>query len=1003
MTSAPDAAASEREQPRLPVVPLRDNVVFPHQLAPLAAGRPRSVAGLQAAVNADARVILAVQRQAEPDDVGFDDLHPVAVVATVGALRLIPGAGAHALVEGQHRIRLLSFEADGEQWSASYEPLEDAAATGTESDALAGSVRELYADYVTAGGQVSPEVAAAMARATDPARVADIASAAPDLTVAERVELLQSLDVVARLRRLAPLLGRQVEVASMRTRIHEDVQRTINKSQREHILREQLRAVRKELAELDGEGDDSEDLVARIEALDMPPEVKTRALKEVSRLEQIPGASPEMGMVRTWVDWLLDLPWGERPTEHIDIDRAAAILDEDHYGLAKVKDRILEWMAVRDRAQRRAAALAAAEPDAAGESSDAVTVAVPAPPAGDPMVEATTRPSRVLQTPILCLVGPPGVGKTSLGRSIARAMERRFVRLSLGGIRDEAEIRGHRRTYIGALPGRIIQSMKQAGTVNPVIMLDEIDKVGTDFRGDPSAALLEVLDPEQNREFSDHYLEVPYDLSNVLFITTANMVDTISPALRDRMELIRISGYTEAEKLGIAEAHLLPRQLEQHGLQDGELTISHGTLVAILHGYTREAGVRQLDRTIAEIARKVPRRLAAGVESVVVEPEQLSEFLGPQRFDYGEAQDDDEVGAVTGVVVSEVGGDIVTVEALAVEATTRPVADRAAGQRDGGVGPRGALVGARARRGIRRASGLLREPRPAHPRACRGHPQGRPVGRRHHGHRHGQRGLGTTGAPRRCHDGRGDSAGSRAPHRRGEGQAARRAPLGADHVHPASEEHARPRGDPSRGVGPGRGGAGRQRRRGTRPRPRRRAGSATRADHRVHAPAAHRRGPAPHDHGLMVEGVHDLVELTVVVDPTYNQNCYLLHRRDSDAALVVDPGLQHGHALQLLEDNGWRCDRVLLTHGHGDHVNGVPAVVAAHHCPVALHPADREQLVSMRFLPGIPADTPDVSIDEDLADGQVIAWQGLDVGVVHTPGPHPRIGVLPAGCGPAQR
>ncbi|MBJ7596228.1 MAG: endopeptidase La [Candidatus Dormibacteraeota bacterium] len=672
MTSAPDPAP-EQEQTRLPVVPLRDNVVFPHQLAPLAAGRPRSVAGLQAAVNADARVILAVQRDAEPDDVGFDDLHEIAVVATVGALRLIPGAGAHALVEGQQRVRLRSFDTDGEHWSAAYDLVEDIEVTGTEADALAGSVRQLYADYVTAGGQVSPEVAAAMARATEAARVADIASAAPDLTVVERVELLQALDVVERLRRLAPLLGRQVEVASMRTRIHEDVQRTINKSQREHILREQLRAVRKELAELDGEGDEGEDLVARIEALGMPADVKARALKEVSRLEQIPGASPEMGMVRTWVDWLLDLPWGERPVEHIDIERAAAILDEDHYGLAKVKDRILEWMAVRDRAQRRAAALAAAaEVDApASVTNDAQRGSAEVPveeTAADPMVEATTRPRRVLQTPILCLVGPPGVGKTSLGRSIARAMGRRFVRLSLGGIRDEAEIRGHRRTYIGALPGRIIQSMKQAGTVNPVIMLDEIDKVGTDFRGDPSAALLEVLDPEQNREFSDHYLEVPYDLSNVLFITTANMVDTISPALRDRMELIRISGYTEAEKLGIAEGHLLPRQLEQHGLEDGELTIPHQTLVAILHGYTREAGVRQLDRTIAEIARKVPRRLAAGAGSVVVEPDQLGEFLGPQRFDYGEAQDVDEVGAVTGVVVSEVGGDIVTVEALAVEA-----------------------------------------------------------------------------------------------------------------------------------------------------------------------------------------------------------------------------------------------------------------------------------------------------------------------------------------------
>ncbi|MDQ2959451.1 MAG: endopeptidase La [Candidatus Dormibacteraeota bacterium] len=667
MTGAP---AADQDRPRLPVVPLRDNVVFPHQLAPLAAGRPRSVAALQAAVNADARVILAVQRDAEPDEVGYEDLYQVAVVATVGALRLMPGAGAHALVEGQQRVRLLSFDTDDEHWSAAYELIEDGDVSGTEADALAGSVRQLYADYVTAGGQVSPEVAAAMARATEPGRVADIASAAPDLTVVERVELLQALDVVERLRRLAPLLGRQVEVASMRTRIHEDVQRTINKSQREHILREQLRAVRKEIAELDGEGDDGEDLAARIEALGMPSEVKARALKEVARLEQIPGASPEMGMVRTWVDWLLDLPWGERPLEHIDIGRAAAILDEDHYGLAKVKDRILEWMAVRDRAQRRAAALAMETPDEptrTGDVADAAPTGEP-PASADPMVEATTRPRRALQTPILCLVGPPGVGKTSLGRSIARAMDRRFVRLSLGGIRDEAEIRGHRRTYIGALPGRIIQSMKQAGAVNPVIMLDEIDKVGTDFRGDPSAALLEVLDPEQNREFSDHYLEVAYDLSNVLFITTANMVDTISPALRDRMELIRISGYTEAEKLGIAEGHLLPCQLEQHGLDDGELTIPHDTLVAILHGYTREAGVRQLDRTIAEIARKVPRRLAAGADSVVVDPTQLSDFLGPQRFDYGETQDADEVGAVTGVVVSEAGGDIVTVEALAIDA-----------------------------------------------------------------------------------------------------------------------------------------------------------------------------------------------------------------------------------------------------------------------------------------------------------------------------------------------
>jgi ATP-dependent Lon protease len=643
---AGDTGAAEAAE-RLPVVPLRDNVVFPSQLAPLAAGRPRSVSGLQVAANGDSRVILAVQRDAEADEVELTDLHEIAVVANVGALRLIPGAGAHALVEGQKRVRLLDFATEDDRWTASFEPIVEDEGHGTEADALAGSVRQLFAEYVTAGGQVAPEVTAAMARAGGAARVADIASAAPDLTVAERVEMLQLLDPLERLRRLGPLLGRQAEVASMRTRIHDDVQRTINKSQREHILREQLRAVRKELAELEGDGEDGEDLAARVETLAMPPAVRSRALKEVARLEQIPGASPELGMVRTWVDWLLDLPWGEPADDTVDIEKAAAILDEDHYGLAKVKDRILEWMAVRARALDRAAQRAAAP-------SDGVSTG-----AGRP---------RPLQTPILCLVGPPGVGKTSLGRSVARAMDRKFVRLSLGGIRDEAEIRGHRRTYIGALPGRIIQSMKTAGTVNPVIMLDEVDKVGLDFRGDPSAALLEVLDPEQNREFSDHYLEVPYDLSHVLFITTANVVDTISPALRDRMEVIRISGYTEAEKLGIAEQHLVPRQLEQHGLEASELSIPGDTLVAILHGYTREAGVRQLDRTIAEIARKVPRRLTAGAPSVTVDPGSLSDFLGPQRFDYGEMQEADEVGAVTGVVVSEVGGDIVTVEALAIDA-----------------------------------------------------------------------------------------------------------------------------------------------------------------------------------------------------------------------------------------------------------------------------------------------------------------------------------------------
>ncbi|HEX3605127.1 MAG TPA: endopeptidase La [Candidatus Dormibacteraeota bacterium] len=651
----------------LPVVPLRDNVVFPQQLAPLGAGRPRSVGALEAAVGADGRVVLAVQRSAEVDDVTLADLHPIAVVAHVGAFRRMP-TGAQALVEGQRRVRIQSLESDGERWTGTVVSVEDVIEEGTEVDALGGSVRALFGEYVVAGAAVAPEVAVAVSRATEPARIADVCSAAPDIAAADKVALLQELGVTARLRMLVPLLAKQVEVAQLRSKINEDVQKTINKGQREHILREQLRAIRRELAELEGGVDDEDDLATRVENAGMPEAVRVRALKEVSRLEQIPQASPELGMVRTYVDWLLDLPWADPPPEEVDIDRAKEILDEDHYGLPKVKDRLLEWLAVRQRTLGKQR-LREAERQAA-----VVGDTPPPPPASDapstptPAVEEP-RPRRALQTPILCLVGPPGVGKTSLGRSIARAMNRRFVRMSLGGIRDEAEIRGHRRTYIGALPGRIIQSMKQAGTRNPVIMLDEIDKVGADFRGDPSAALLEVLDPEQNREFSDHYLEVPYDLSQVLFITTANVAETIGPALRDRMELIRISGYTEAEKLGIAERHLVPRQMDQHGLESSEMEITADALLGMIRGYTHEAGVRQLERTIAQVCRKVPRKLveSGSTERVVVRPEDLEEFLGPQRFDFGEAEEEDQVGAVTGVVVSEVGGDIVTVEALAIE------------------------------------------------------------------------------------------------------------------------------------------------------------------------------------------------------------------------------------------------------------------------------------------------------------------------------------------------
>lgn len=639
-----EPAAKPRRSPgpeieTLPLVPLRDNVVLPHQLAPLGAGRERSVSSLEAAVAAEGKVVLAVQRQSDRDDVELADIYPIATIAQIGAFRRGAG-GAQVLVEGQRRVRVLELT-QGEQWTAKVVALPELEPHGTEIEALVGSIRQLFAEYVAAGASVAPELAVAVARAKEPGKVADLAGTAPDLDPQDRIALLQEDDVERRLRGLVPLLARLLEVAQLRSKIQQDVAQTINQGQREAILREQLKVIRKELADLGGESGSEEDLRERITAAGMPEPVLKRALKELDRMEATPSASPEVGMIRNYLDWLVELPWGDAGPERVDIQEAARILDEDHYGLPKVKERILEWMAVRKRVLERRA---------------------------QPVPEGATAPAP-LQTPILCFVGPPGVGKTSLGRSIARALDRKLVRVSLGGIRDEAEIRGHRRTYIGALPGRVIQAMKQAGSRNAVMMLDEIDKVGLDFRGDPSAALLEVLDPEQNREFSDHYLEVPYDLSQVLFITTANVIDTISPPLRDRMEIIRMTGYTEEEKLGIAKGHLLGRQLEQHALTTDEVAISDDALRSLIRNYTREAGVRGLDRQIAQVLRKVPHQLVENPQLTRVEigPEQLIDYLGPARFDTVETEPEDRVGVATGVVVSEVGGDLVTVEALAIE------------------------------------------------------------------------------------------------------------------------------------------------------------------------------------------------------------------------------------------------------------------------------------------------------------------------------------------------
>jgi ATP-dependent Lon protease len=447
----------------------------------------------------------------------------------------------------------------------------------------------------------------------------------PDMSTEQRQELLETIDVVERLKLVSSFLARQIEILELKGKIQSEVKSEMDKTQREYILREQLKAIQRELGEDDPQQAEVNELREKVEAAGMPEEIKTRALKEIDRMSRIPSASPEVGVIRTYVDWLVGLPWNTTTPDQLDIREAARILEEDHYGLDKIKERILEYLAVRSLAD-------------------------------------------TIRSPILALVGPPGVGKTSLGKSVARAMGRKFVRMSLGGIHDEAEIRGHRRTYIGALPGRIIQNIKTAGTNNPVFMLDEIDKIGMDFRGDPSSALLEVLDPEQNNTFQDNYLEVPFDLSKVLFIATGNLIDPIPAALRDRMEIVQLPGYTQQEKIEIGKRFLIPKQMENHGLTAKNIAITDEAMTELVQAYTKEAGVRNLEREIANIMRKVARSVAEGRKrKTTVDRKKLLEFLGPPRWEYGELESEDQTGAATGLVVTEVGGDVVAVEVTRME------------------------------------------------------------------------------------------------------------------------------------------------------------------------------------------------------------------------------------------------------------------------------------------------------------------------------------------------
>jgi ATP-dependent Lon protease len=611
----------------LPLVALRDTVIFPEMIVPLQVGRDRSVRALDRAVRSSQPVALITQRSNETEEVQHvDELYSIGTLAKIAQVIRLQDGTIRAIVQGQRRIRLLDLVQTDPHLEARIELVDDDQAKTLEVEALMASVQGQIEQYVTSGASVPPEVAVAARNISEGGLLADMVAYSPDMTTEQRQELLETVSVPERLRLVSQFLAKQIEVLELKGRIQSEVKSEMDKTQREYILREQMKAIQKELGEDDPAVAEANELRERVEASAMPDEVKEKALKEVDRLSRIPSASPEQGVIRTYVDWLVGLPWGVATDDNLDLTDAERVLNEDHYGLEKPKERIVEYMAVRKLAEK-------------------------------------------IRSPILLFVGPPGVGKTSLGRSIARAMGRKFVRMSLGGIHDEAEIRGHRRTYIGALPGRVIQNIKTAGSANPVFMLDEIDKVGMDFRGDPSSALLEVLDPEQNFSFQDNYLEVPFDLSKVLFIATANMLDTIPPALRDRMEVIQLPGYTQLEKLRIAQRFLVPKQLENHGLTAEQLDISEPAMIRLIQAFTKEAGVRNLEREIANINRKVARRVAndgAGVR-VVVKPEELEDYLGPARFEYGELDSEDQIGMATGLVVSEAGGDIVQVEATSME------------------------------------------------------------------------------------------------------------------------------------------------------------------------------------------------------------------------------------------------------------------------------------------------------------------------------------------------
>lgn len=604
----------------LPLLPLRGLLVYPTMVLHLDVGREKSIQALEKVMLDDQMIFLSTQKEVSIEDPAEEEIYNVGTLSKVNQMLKLPNGTIRVLVEGIQRGKITSFMDEKTHVEVEIELTDEVEEKEAETEALMRAVLAQFEQYINLSKKVTPETLASVQDITEPGRLADVISSHLSLKIKEKQKILEIFNVKERLEHLLALLNNEKEVLGLEKKIGQRVKKAMEKTQKEYYLREQMKAIQKELGDKEGKIGEVSSLKERIEASDMPEHVMEIAKKELDRYEKMPNSSAESSVIRTYIEWLVNLPWKQETVDNLDIPHAETVLNEDHYGLEKVKDRVLEYLAVQ-------------------------------------------KLTNSLKGPILCLVGPPGVGKTSLARSIARAIGRNFVRISLGGVRDEAEIRGHRRTYVGAMPGRLIQGMKKAGTVNPVFLLDEIDKMSSDFRGDPSSAMLEVLDPEQNSSFSDHYIEEPYDLSKVMFVTTANSLSTIPGPLLDRMEVISIAGYTEVEKLHISKNHLIPKQLKEHGLKKSQIQFKDDCILKLVRNYTREAGVRNLERQIAGLCRKAAKQIVSSEKKkVILSAKNIEEYLGKPRFRYGQAELEDQIGAATGLAYTTAGGDTLSIE-----------------------------------------------------------------------------------------------------------------------------------------------------------------------------------------------------------------------------------------------------------------------------------------------------------------------------------------------------